>query len=164
MWETNLSSMKLWFALSFKSDQHQFSPNKISTWSTEKVMGIDKMITRGEMLWSFIILQGNVWSSMRRISVVDPGEASPLIFRPNWGPKGWKKIFLRLPPPLSQGLDDHPPFHYLKVWIWICTSIWGLSRVNGTSSLETQGQSVRLGEKARQKFSSTKCQVKLGTG
>ena len=37
--------------------------------------------------------------------------------------------------------------------------IWGLSRVNGTSSLETQGQSVRLGEKARQKFSITKYQV-----
>ena len=29
----------------------------------------------------------------------------PLIFRPNLGPKGEKKI-LRLPPPLSQGLDD----------------------------------------------------------
>ena len=40
-------------------------------------MGIDKMITRGEMLFFFIILQGNVWSSMRRISAVDPREASP---------------------------------------------------------------------------------------
>ena len=47
-------------------------------------------------------------------SVADPGE--PLIFRPNWGPKGRKKVFetapptyLRVwmtpPPPLSDGLD-----------------------------------------------------------
>ena len=46
-------------------------------------MGIDKMVTRGEMLRSFIILQGNVWSSMQRISVVDPEEASPPYFNNN---------------------------------------------------------------------------------
>ena len=91
----------------------------------------------------------------------------PLIFRPNWGPREKKKI-LRPLPPLSQGLDDRwpRPLHYLKVWIchWICTWIWGLSRVYGTSSSENKGQSVGLGEKAQQKFSSTKCHVKLCTG
>ena len=34
------------------------------------------------------------------------GPASPLIFRPNWGPKGRKEIFGRpLPLSLSEGLD-----------------------------------------------------------
>ena len=36
----------------------------------------------------------------------EPGGAwAPLILRPNWGLRGWKKIFLE-PPPLSQGLDS----------------------------------------------------------
>ena len=38
----------------------------------------------------------------------------PLIFRPNWGSKGWKKFFGHWvppppPPPLSKGLDNRPP-------------------------------------------------------
>ena len=38
------------------------------------------------------------------------GGPPPLIFRPNWGPKGWKKFFLETGPPLlSEGLDDCPP-------------------------------------------------------
>ena len=38
------------------------------------------------------------------------GRPPPLIFRPNWRPKGWKKVFWdRPPPPLSQGLDDRRP-------------------------------------------------------
>ena len=61
---------------------------------------------------------------------------APLIFRPNWGPKGREKIFLRSPlsqdlddrlPPLSQDLDDRlpplisgsgwpPPPPYMNVW------------------------------------------------
>ena len=35
-------------------------------------------------------------------SVEDPEEEegpAPLIFEPNWGLKGWKKLFLRPPPP-----------------------------------------------------------------
>ena len=45
----------------------------------------------------------------------------PLIFSPNWVPKGRKKFFWRPPPPprLSKGLDNPPP--YLKVWICHCT-------------------------------------------
>ena len=42
-----------------------------------------------------------------------PPQAHPtgVIFRPNWGPKSWKKNFSRCLPPLSQGLDDlAPPF------------------------------------------------------
>ena len=45
-------------------------------------------------------------------SVADVGEGSgsplpptPLIFRPNWGPKGWKNFFGDWAPLLSQGLD-----------------------------------------------------------
>ena len=37
------------------------------------------------------------------------GPGPPLIFRPNWGPKGQKTIFFRPPPILSQGVDDRPP-------------------------------------------------------
>ena len=33
----------------------------------------------------------------------------PLIFRPNWGPKGRKNFFWRPSPPLSQNLNYHPP-------------------------------------------------------
>ena len=40
--------------LSPKSDQHQFSPNNIHTKSREKVVRINKMITSGKKLWSFI--------------------------------------------------------------------------------------------------------------
>ena len=34
----------------------------------------------------------------------------------------WEKIFFLKtgPPPLSQGLDDRPPFPYLTVWIRHC--------------------------------------------
>ena len=41
----------------------------------------------------------------QQISVADPGDGpgSPLIFRPNWGPKGQKDFFWR-PPPTSKGL------------------------------------------------------------
>ena len=38
------------------------------------------------------------------------GGARPLIFRPKWGPKGRKKIFLETaPPPLFKDLDDLAP-------------------------------------------------------
>ena len=45
-------------------------------------------------------------------AVADPeegpgGPGSPLIFKPNWGPKGGKKIFWDQDP-LFQGLDDRP--------------------------------------------------------
>ena len=39
------------------------------------------------------------------------GGPPPLIFRPNWGPRGRKNFFWRLPPPPppSKDLDDRPP-------------------------------------------------------
>ena len=60
--------------LSPNGDQHQFSPNNIHTLSRDKVMRIYKMINKGKMLWSAIkfsqlILKGNVWSSVWRISM-----------------------------------------------------------------------------------------------
>ena len=61
-------------------------------------------------------------------------QAPPLlIFRPNWGPKGWKKFFWRLPPPpLSKGLDDRAP-PYLKVWIGtdVCFNVTLFSLLHG---------------------------------
>ena len=50
---------KLWDSsrinpLSANSDQKQFSPNNIHTLSRDKVMRINKMITKGKMPWSFI--------------------------------------------------------------------------------------------------------------
>ena len=44
--------------LSPKSDQHQFSLNYINTSSIEKVRRINKMITKGEMLWSYKAMYG----------------------------------------------------------------------------------------------------------
>ena len=51
--------------LSPNSDQQQVSPNDIHTLAREKVMRINKMITKEKILWSFIkfsqlILKGNV--------------------------------------------------------------------------------------------------------
>ena len=50
------------------------------------------------------------------VAVVDPGEGSgglpPLIFGPNWGPKGQKKI----------GGEDRAFPPYFKVWIWHCVA------------------------------------------
>ena len=42
------------YPLSANSDQKQFSPNNIHTLSRDKVMRINKMITKGKMPWSFI--------------------------------------------------------------------------------------------------------------
>ena len=62
LWILNLSlsfvtifiqSCPLFNPLSAKSDKHQFSPNDINMQSREEVMRIDKMITKGKMLWSF---------------------------------------------------------------------------------------------------------------
>ena len=56
---------------------------------------------------------------------------TPLIFRPNWGPKVWIKVFWDPPPPtLPQGLDERPPPPppYLKVWI--CSADYWLHAKN----------------------------------
>ena len=49
-----MAAAKQFDPVSPKSDQHQFSPNNINTQSKEMVMRINKMITTGKMLWSFI--------------------------------------------------------------------------------------------------------------
>ena len=86
----------------------------------------------GDQAWKF----GRHWVKSGRIgdptgrnvepcTVVDPGRdpPSPLIFRPNWGPKSQKKIFETSPPPLylrvwmSTALPPPPPHPFLKVWI-----------------------------------------------
>ena len=72
-------------------------------------------------------------------SVAEPGEVpggppSPLIFRPNWGPKGPKKIFFEIapsppPPPYLRVWMNAPLPPYLKVWIrrryWLTRSRYG---------------------------------------
>ena len=59
----------------------------------------------------------------------NPGGPLSLQFRPNWGPKGRKNVFWRLPPPppLISGTPLSP---YLKVWIrdWLKTKDVGKSR------------------------------------
>ena len=62
-------------------------------------------------------MEGGTRSSGWSRGGVREARASPLNFRPNWGPKGQKKnVFGDRAPPLSQGLDDpHPNTH-----------IWGL--------------------------------------
>ena len=64
-----------------------------------------------------MILNGRQW----RIQGRGPGDLGlPLIFGPNWGPKGRAKFFLRLPPPpylrVWMTVSPAPP-SYLKVWI-----------------------------------------------
>ena len=58
----------------------------------------------------------------------NPGGPLSLIFRPNWGPKGWKNVFWRLPPPPLISGTPLPP--HLKVWIrdWLKTKDVGKSR------------------------------------
>ena len=57
------------------------------------------------------LLPGELGSGVSR-------EGPPLIFRRNWGPKGWKYFFSNHPPPpLSEGLDPLLP------WI-ACISYW----------------------------------------
>ena len=63
-------------------------------------------------------------------AVLDPGEGSegaqsPVVFRPNWGPKGRKIIFLR-PTPLISGsgwLGLPNSFIWLRVWIRHCLDL-----------------------------------------
>ena len=52
------------------------------------------------------------------------GQANPLIFRPNWGPKGRKKILLETSPPpplLSQGLDSPMVFFNFRRLYFPCS-------------------------------------------
>ena len=84
-----------------------------------------KNLLPGECFWkhalSLTVFTGYVWT----VAVADRGEGPrgpgpPLIYRPNWGPKGWKKIGGPsppiisgsgwLPPYLSDGLD--PPLSW----------------------------------------------------
>ena len=55
MWHMhNLCALASINPLSANSDQKQFSPNNTHTLSRDKVMRINKMITKGKMPWSFI--------------------------------------------------------------------------------------------------------------
>ena len=48
-----------------RNDQYQFSPNSINAFSREKVMRINKMITRGKMLsFKNILLTYSFWKCM----------------------------------------------------------------------------------------------------
>ena len=77
---------------------------------------IISLVHASGLLLSFFIAWkiARSWGEVEYITVANPGEKPggrppPLIFRPNWGPKGRKKLFLR-PPPLSQGLDGSLTF------------------------------------------------------
>ena len=82
----------------------------------------------------------NRFEILQRIKNSEEGQwriqgRAPLIFRPQWGPKGRKKIILQTvpPPPLSEG-DLDPPlrgsiYPLLVPWrgIWFCVYVRGLS-------------------------------------
>ena len=51
----------------------------------------------------------------------DPGPTPPLIFSPNWGPKGRKKNFLRPGPPLISG-SGWPPLPPPPLSLKVCQS------------------------------------------
>ena len=50
-WDFQGAKQNVFHSLSFKSDQHVFSPNYINTLSRKKVGRINKMMNKGEMLW-----------------------------------------------------------------------------------------------------------------
>ena len=73
-WDFQGGKQNIFHPLSFKSDQHVFSPNYINTLSRKKVGRINKMMNKGEMLWfltkfSRLILYGNVWTLVWRICI-----------------------------------------------------------------------------------------------
>ena len=93
-------------------------------------------------------------------SVADPWEGSrgacpphPLIFRPNWGPKGWKNFFSRPP--------HTPPLFFLRVWMTRLPLTWRSG--SATVSSETQGQIVGARIKYGTKKSKERREGPLGT-
>ena len=66
--------------------------------------------SRLKWLTIFTILETYILWRIQERARGPAGPGPPLIFRPNWGPKGRKHFFLR-PPPLP------PPHPYLKVWV-----------------------------------------------
>ena len=82
--------------LSPDSDQHQFPPNIIHTFSRDKVRRIHKMISKEKRPWSFIkfsplILKGNVCRSLWRICtcILELKGLSKVHYRSMW--KWWIK-------------------------------------------------------------------------
>ena len=111
---------------------------------------------------SYILLlfKGNGLTLSFCYSVADPGEGAPLIFRPNWGPKGRKKKFWRPSPAylrvwmtaapphlLSQGLDPVLVFFALGEHLTI------LSTASGE---ELEDWPFRLHKQQQQKNTHTK--------
>ena len=94
--------------------------------------------------------------------LADPGEGTggpapppALIFRPNWGPKGRKKIFWETGPSLISGSEfppppPPPPIWYLKVWIRHCSqylclcllATWFVCSGYSTSGVSLHGASM----------------------
>lgn len=88
-----------------------------------ELRGSEFMITAWSFTWhKFSLLRESPWrnimcrGSYRRGRSKGKGGAQedrpPFILGTNWGPKGWKKYFVRPPPPppppLSKGMDDCP--------------------------------------------------------
>ena len=90
--------------------------------SSDIVVGLKVTTSRGRcccfgsiLCWSHWIVPLHQWGIQGR--GLGGSASPPLIFRPDWGPKGRKKFFGDRPPPpppppptpLSQGLDDRSP-------------------------------------------------------
>ena len=65
--------------------------------------------------WAWRLWERRLSKTVQAYPVADSGEGPggpsppPLIFRPNWSPKGPKKFFGDCSPTLSQGLNNRPP-------------------------------------------------------
>ena len=111
---------------------HTPTPNTVSEQLATEGFG---ELNTSPYYWIFTSV--SVGSIPRYYSVAERGEVpggppSPLIFRPNWGPKGPKKNFFVIappPPPYLRVWMNAPLPPYLKVWIrrryWLTRSRYG---------------------------------------
>ena len=132
------------------SDQKQFSPNNIHTLSRDKVMRINKMITKGKMPWSFIKFSQVI---LKKIYGDQFGE----FVCGYWGLKG--KLQLHVKPSLSLWLmklkvdhDDDVLIFFLKipfvlVWTsqhWFQRLLQSSAEMKGAIVWMNQSQSVKV--------------------
>ena len=110
-----------------------------------------KNLLPGECFWkhalSLTVFTGYVWA----VAVADRGEGPrgpgpPLIYRPNWGPKGWKKIGGPSPPIIS-GSGWLPP-----LLIWRSGSTIELAKQGGGGGNWSRFQTDTCGRGVRKKL------------
>lgn len=99
-------------------------PDYLSLFTNFKICGQNPMV----LPFKWNLLGSSFTKYQGRDLASPPPPHPPLIFGPNWDPKGRKKKFFHTEPPLSQGLDDCSPPPILSQWLdlplsTICTWI-----------------------------------------